>query len=153
MRLIPKKPVVTLVGVRQARDGFVFIHQGISSECEDCECNEVCIKNLENGRVYKVVRVREKTFPCKLHEKGVRVVEVVESDILAALPSKLAIEGAVITFRKQECDVQACEHFEHCVPCGLLDGDRCVIVEVGGNVACSGGLSLVKVVLRRLPAS
>jgi len=153
MKLIPKKPVVTLVGVRQAREGFVFIHQGTSLECEGCEYHEVCVKNLESGRVYKIVRVREKTFPCKLHEKGVRVVEVVESDILAALPSKLAIEGAVITFRKQECDVQACEYFERCVPCGLLDGDRCVIVEVGGNVACSGGLSLVKVVLRRLPAS
>jgi len=153
MKLIPKKPVITLVGVMQAREGFVFIHQGTSAECEGCEYHEVCIKNLETGRVYKIVRMREKTFPCKLHEKGVRVVEVVESDILAALPSKLAIEGAVITFQKQDCDVQACEHFEHCVPCGLLDGDRCAIVEVGGNVACSGGSSLVKVVLRRLPAS
>jgi len=153
MRLIPKKPTVTLVGVRQAREGFVFIHQGTGSECEGCEYHEVCVKNLETGRVYKIVGVREKTFPCKLHEGGVRVVEVVESDVLTALPSKLAIEGAVITFRRQECDVQACEHFERCVPCGLLDGDRCVIVEAGGNIACLEGLLLVKVVLRRLPAS
>ncbi|MFQ6080949.1 MAG: UPF0179 family protein [Candidatus Bathyarchaeia archaeon] len=151
--MVQERSVITLVGVRQAKEGFVFIHQGPSSGCEDCEYYQVCIKNLETGRVYKVVRLREKVFPCKLHEAGVRVVEVVESDILAALPLKLAIEGAVVTFRKAECDIHACEHYELCVPRGLVNGDHCTVLEVGENVACSKGLSLVKAVLRRLPSS
>jgi len=153
MKLFQKKPVVTFIGFRQAKKGFIFIHQGPSSECADCEYYQVCIKNLEVGRVYRIVRLREKIFPCKLHEAGARVVEVVESEILATISSKLAIEGAVITFQRQECDMQTCEHYEHCVPRGLIDGDRCTILEVGENVSCSMGLSLVKAVLCRLPAS
>ena len=153
MLLVRERSVITLVGVRQAKEGFVFIHQGPSSSCEGCEYYQVCLKNLEAGRVYKVVRLREKVFPCRLHEAGARVVEVVESDILAALPSKLAIEGAVITFQKAECDVQACEHHELCVPRGLVNGDHCTVLKIGENVACSKGLSLVKAVLRRLPSS
>jgi hypothetical protein len=153
MLLVQERPVITLVGVRQAKEGFVFIHQGPSSGCEGCECYQVCIKNLEAGRVYRVIRLREKVFPCRLHEVGVRVVEVVESDISAALPSKLAIEGAVITFRKAECDVQACEHRELCVPHGLVNGDHCTVLKTEENVACPRGLSLVRAVLRRLPSS
>ena len=145
--------MITLVGVRQAKEGFVFIHQGPSSNCEHCEYYQVCIKNLEAGRVYKVVRLREKVFPCMLHEAGVRVVEVVESDILAALPSKLAIEGAVITFQKVECDIQSCEHYELCVPRGLANGNQCTVLKIGENILCPNDLSLVKAVLRRLRSS
>jgi len=153
MLLVQEKSVITLVGVRQAEEGFIFIHQGLSSGCEGCEYYQVCIENLEVGRVYKVVELREKVFPCRLHEAGVRVVEVVESDILAALPSKLAIEGAIITFQKVECDVQACEHHQLCVPRGLFNGDHCTILKIEENVSCSKGLPLAKAVLRRLPSS
>ena len=153
MLLVQGRSVITLIGVRQAKEDFVFIHQGPSSSCEGCEYYQVCIKNLEAGLVYKVVRLREKVFPCRFHETGARVVEVVESDILTVLPSKLAIEGAIITFQKEECDVQACEHHELCVPCGLVNGDHCTVLKIGENVACSKGLSLVKAVLRRLPSS
>ena len=145
--------MITLIGVRQAREGFAFIHQGPSPECEGCPYYQVCIENLDAGRVYEVVGLREKIFPCKLHEIGARVVEVIESDILAALPSKATIEGAVITYQKQECSIQECQLYERCVPRGLVNGDRCLILEVGEKVKCSRGLPLVRVVLRRLPAS
>lgn len=153
MLLVQERPVITLVGVRQAKKGFVFIHQGPSSGCEDCEYYQVCIKNLEAGRVYRVVMLREKVFPCRLHEDGARVVEVVESDISATLPSKLAIEGAVITFQRAECNAQACEHRELCAPRGLVNGDHCTVMKIGDNVACPKGLSLVKAALRRFPSS
>lgn len=145
--------LVTLIGVKQAKVGHTFIHKGPSAGCEHCKLQQTCIKNLEAGRVYRIVRLREKIFPCELHETGVRVVEVVESDVWTTLPPKLAMEGAVITFQEQECDMQVCEHYEYCLPCGLVDGDRCAILEVGENVVCSRGLSLVKAVVRRLPAS
>jgi len=153
MLLVQEKSVITLVGVRQAEEGFIFIHQGPSSGCEGCKYYQVCIENLEVGRVYKVVELREKVFPCRLHEAGVRVVEVVESDILATLPSKLAIEGAVITFQKVECDVQVCEHHQLCVPRGLFNGDHCTILKIEENVSCSKGSPLAKAALRRLPSS
>jgi len=153
MLLVQKRSVITLVGVRQARKGFVFIHQGPGSGCEGCEYHQVCIRNLEVGRAYEVVRLRKKVFPCKLHEAGVRVVEVVESDILVALPPKLAMEGAVITFWARECYVEACEYYELCIPQGLLSADHCAVLKIGEKIACSRGLPLVKTVLRRLPSS
>ncbi len=151
--MVQEKSVITLVGFKQAKKGFVFIHQGPSSNCEGCKYYQVCIKNLENGRVYKVVKLREKVFPCILHEAGARVVEVVESNILAAIPSKLAIEGAVITFQKGDCDVQACENNELCVPRGLANGDQCTVLRICEKILCPNGLSLVKAVLRHLRSS
>lgn len=148
-----ERSVITLVGVRQAKEGFVFIHQGSSQKCGGCQYYSICIENLEVGRVYKIVGLRENVFPCRLHESGARVVEVVEPEISAALPSKLAIEGAVITFLKIDCDVQACENREICFPRGLVNKDQCTVLKIGENLACSKGLSLVKAMLHRLPSS
>lgn len=151
--MIRKKPIVTFVGAKQAREGLAFIHKGGSPECKDCKYYQICVGKLEAGRVYRVVKLYERVFPCKLHEAGVKVVGVVESDITATIPSRLAMEGAVVTFLRQECDMQNCEHHEYCAPLGLADKDRCAIVEVKENVSCPRGLSLVRVALRRLPAS
>ena len=145
--------LITLIGVRQAKEGYAFIHHGPSSLCEDCKYRRVCIESLEVGRIYEVVGIREKIFPCKLHEAGVRVVEVTESGIRAALSHKLAIEGAVIIFQQQECDMQTCKNYEICVPRGLLKGDRCRISEIGEKIVCPKDLLLVIAVLQRLPAS
>ena len=147
------KYLITLIGVRQAKEGYAFIHHGPSTLCEDCKYRRVCIESLEVGRIYEVVGLREKGFPCKLHEAGVRVVEVTESDIWTVLSHKLAIEGAVITFQPQECDMQTCKSYEKCVPRGLFKGDRCTISEIGEKIVCPKGLLLVRVVLHRLPAS
>ena len=145
--------LITLVGIRQAREGYAFIHRGASPRCRGCERYRVCIGNLEVGRVYEVVGLRERVFPCELHGAGVRVVEVVEADVCTILPPKLAIEGAIITFQPQECDIRTCRSHELCVPHGLTGGDRCTILEVVESVSCFKDLSLVRVVLRRLPAS
>jgi len=148
-----KKQLITLVGFSQAKKGYMFIHRGASPKCEGCEYIRVCVENLEPGRVYKVVGLREKTLYCKLAGENVRVVEVVESEIEAAIPSKLAIEGATILFQPQECDVEDCENFELCIPKGLLKGDRCEIVKVTGSLRCPQNSPLAKVLLRRVPAS
>ena len=147
-----RKSVITLVGVKQAREGLTFVHRGASSKCEGCEYYRTCIEKLEAGRVYEVVRLYEKVFPCGLHEAGVRVVGVVESKIAAAVPPRLAVEGAIVTFTRQACDAQGCPYSGICAPLGLIDGERCVIVEVGGNVPCPRDVSLAKVALRRVPS-
>jgi hypothetical protein len=104
---------------------------------------------LEVGRVYRVVRLRKKIFPCPLHEEGVRVVEVVESEISAAIPQKIALEGAVIIFRPEKCEKITCLNRNLCFPIGLFDGDRCEIVEVEKKIDCEKGLLLVTAKLRR----
>jgi uncharacterized protein (UPF0179 family) len=142
---------ITLVGLKQAQEGYIFIHKGGSSICLNCKYHQVCIENLEVGRVYTIVGLRENVFPCELHESGVRVVEVTESDIWSTLPSKLSIEGATIIFKKQECDIQLCENYELCNPHGLFIGDKCLISKIISKAKCQKGLSLVKVSLRRFP--
>ncbi len=109
--------------------------------------------NLEVDRIYEVTKFREKILECKIHEAGVKAVEVVESDITAVLPRKLAMEGVLITFNKQECDVQECENFERCLPKGLMDGDRCRVVRVAEKVKCPKELALADVVLQRVQVS
>ena len=145
--------LITFIGVKQAREGYTFIHQGHSPHCGRCEYFQVCIKNLEVGRVYEIIGLREKIFPCELHEAGARVVEVIESDISTSIPMRHAIEGAVITYHPQECNMQTCEYHEICFSPGLRKGDRCTIVKIIENIPCPKDFSLVRIVLRRLLAS
>jgi uncharacterized protein (UPF0179 family) len=145
--------LITFIGAKQAREGYTFIHQGHSPQCERCEYYQVCIKNLEVGRVYEVIGLRDKVFPCDLHEAGVHVVEVIESDISTSLLLKHAIEGVVITYQPPECNAQTCKNHEICFSPGLRKGDRCTIVKINENILCPNDLSLVKVVLHRLLAS
>ncbi|MEM1507212.1 MAG: UPF0179 family protein [Candidatus Bathyarchaeia archaeon] len=147
------KPIITLVGVGQARVGELFVHKGFSAKCRECRYLNVCVKNLECGRIYRVVGLRDKVLKCEAYDIEMRVVEVVEAEVLAAIPSKQAIVGALITFHPQECDKQGCESYEFCSPEYLKDGDRCEIVEVYGAIGCPKDLQLRKVLLRRAPPS
>ena len=148
-----KKVTITLVGLNQAEEGFTFIHRGSAPECVECEYLHVCSQNLEPERIYRVVGLRDKILYCRLVGENMRPVEVVESEIEGAIPSRQAMEGATIVFHPQECDVEDCENFEFCFPKGLLERDRCEIVEVTGSLLCSQGLPLARVLLRRVPAS
>jgi len=151
-RKTKKDKIITLVGIKQARKGFEFLHESPSEKCKKCEYYRVCIENLEVGRVYRVVGLREKVFPCPLHEGGARVVEVVESEISAAIPQKLALEGAIITFHKITCENFACKYRSLCFPIGIYEGDRCEIVSIGERIDCEMKNSLRAVKLRRIPS-
>jgi len=144
-----QRRIVTLVGVKQAQTGFVFLHEGPARQCKECQYYSVCMKNLEPGRVYRVLKAREKTVPCKLHLDGAQVVEVVESDVEAALDKKCAIPGVIVTFSGSTCP--SCESQEKCRPHGLVDGDRCKVLEVRQPLTCPAGRCLVLSILRRVP--
>jgi hypothetical protein len=147
---LEKDRVITFVGAKQAKRGFKFLVAIPPTQCEKCEYHHVCIENLEVGRIYEVTCLRENVFPCPLHDEGVRVVEVVEADISAAIPSRMAVEGASIIFRLHECGENLCKKVDLCRPVGLMEGDKCVILAVEEKVECEEGLSLVKVKLRRV---
>lgn len=148
-----EKPLITLIGTGQAKLGMVFIHRGSSQKCLECRYFQVCIKNLEADRVYKIVKVRDRVLPCRLYETNMQVVEVKEAEITTAIPSRLAVDGATITFQKLECQLQNCESYELCFPKGLMDEERCHIIEVTESLHCPLGLSLRKAVLQRVPSS
>jgi len=142
---------VTLVGIKQAKKGFKFIHLGPSEQCNNCPLYKTCMGNLEKGRVYEVVEVRNIKHSCSLHEEGVMVVEVQEAEIEAIIDKKVAFEGAIITFHPQKCSEGSCKFLKSCFPPGLKDGDKCKIKEIKEkNVECKLGKKLVVVRLKRM---
>lgn len=145
-----KKPIITFVGVRQAKKGFTFLNEGLLKECENCELLKVCIAKLEKGRIYVVTGVRDKVFPCEVHEEGVQVVTVNEAFSDTNIESRLAFPGGIVTFKPQECLELACQNYVRCVPGGLKASDKCKVIEVKGQVVCSLNRRLVLAVLERV---
>ena len=148
------KSLVTLISASQAREGLTFIHRGESPGCRDCEYYKVCIGNLEAGRIYRITKVRDRVLRCKLHDLDMNVVEVVEAEVTAAIPSKMAVEGATIEFKTPDCGRDDCDNYNICFPVGLVAGDRCKVLRVMEVLKCPLGLSLRRAsVLRRPPPS
>jgi uncharacterized protein (UPF0179 family) len=145
---VPIKRIVTLISSGQAKPETIFIHRGAGSKCADCEYYKVCIMNVEPGRVYRIVKVRDKALQCKQYETEMKVVEVAHAGIPVSLPAKQAISGAIVSFKTPECQNEACVDYELCFPLGLKDGDRCEVLEVTENLECPEGIPRKKVVLR-----
>jgi len=142
---------VTLVGIKQAKKGFKFIHLGPSEQCYGCPLYKTCMENLEKGRIYEIVKVRGIKHTCKLHEEGVVVVEVQEAEIEATINKRAAFEGAIITFHPQRCSENSCKFLKFCFPRGLKDGDKCKILKIEEkNIECLLGRNLALVRLRRV---
>ena len=147
-----KKLIITLVGSSQAKRGFSFSYEGPLEECVKCALLKVCGEKLEAGRVYAVTKVRNNVFPCEVHEKGVRVVEVVEPDIETNIGRRFAFPRSIITFQPQECTGTSCLNYEKCVPQGLRAGDKCKILEIMDQTAvlCPLNRPLVSATLQRI---
>ena len=146
-----KEETITVVGLKQSKTGFLFLHEKPLTECEKCRLYNVCMTNLEADRVYEIIEVRDKNFPCNIHEDGVQVLKVVEADRDAAINPKFVFPQALITFTAQECHNLSCTHYSTCVPQGLKNGEKVKILEVKEVISCPEGHSLVEVILRRLP--
>jgi uncharacterized protein (UPF0179 family) len=131
----------------------MFLHEGPLPECEACQVFAVCMRNLKAGHIYRVVEVREKTFPCSVHADGAQVVRVVEPELAVAIESRLAFPGGIITFAPPDCGRRACSAYPRCVPAGAANGDRCRVVTVDGEIECPVNRSLRLATLRRVAAS
>jgi uncharacterized protein (UPF0179 family) len=138
--------LVTVVGESQCKKGFEFVFGGPLADCRDCKVKNVCF-HLEQNRWYKVTEIRDVHHECKIHEGGVRVVEVEKIPIQAAIPSRGALEGSMITYEESDCDRIGCANFRLCSPFGPGEGVRYQISKVlDTEVECPRGKSL-KVVL------
>ena len=138
--------VITLVGEKLAKPGVEFIYYGAADPCKTCRLARVCVGNLEPGRRYKVVRVRNIEHSCPLHEGKVRVVEVVEPSIEVAIEPRLAIVGSKIKINFVECDDP--EKRDVIRPEGLFEGDTVKILEIIGEIECNGKKYKVVKVMR-----
>ena len=145
------KPKITMVGLKQAREGFSFVMAKATEDCKNCELVSTCM-NLETGRVYTVVKMRNKVFPCRVHEEGVRVVEVEEPPIETAIEQRTAFPLSVITVKPRICKAR-CANVSLCAPFGLSSDDRCQILEIRGRIECPLNQHLVRVIVKREQAS
>ncbi|ASJ00879.1 UPF0179 family protein [Thermococcus gorgonarius] len=137
--------VITLVGEKLAKPGLEFIYYGPAEPCKSCRLARVCVGNLEPGRRYKIVRVRNIEHSCPLHEGKVRVVEVVEPPIEILMDPRSAILGSKVTLKFVDCSDPEKESLAR--PEGLFEGDQVKIEEIVGEVECDGKkFKLVRVV-------
>jgi len=137
--------LVTVVGESQCKKGFEFVFSGPLAECRECKVKNVCF-HLEPNRLYRVIEVRDVHHDCKVHEEGVRVVEVEKLPTKTALPSKSAIEGSMITYEETNCDFIGCPNYRICRPAGAAEGMRFRIASVGDEIECRRDKAL-KIVL------
>lgn len=134
--------LVTVVGKLQCKEGFEFVFGGPLAECRDCKVRNVCF-HLEENRRYRVTRLRDVSHDCKLHEEGVRVVEVEKVPVRAAIPARAALEGSMHTFEDAECGDLGCHNRNLCSPLGAKKGMRFRIVSVEPQeVECGRGANL-----------
>ncbi len=138
--------LVTVVGEQQCKKGFEFVFGGPLGECRDCKVKNVCF-HLEANKQYRVVDVREVRHECKIHEGGVRVVEVEKVPTRAALPKRSAVEGATLAFEESKCDFVGCPNFRLCRPWGAIEGLKFRIISVGEAVDCPKGKNLMCVLM------
>jgi len=128
---------ITLLGKYQAREGHRFIYQGPIPECRECQLKNICF-NLDKGRRYQIVKVREKEHSCSLFFQGVRVVEVVQVPFTAGIPKGMVIEGSVISFHPQECSRRDCMNWSLVHPPGLETNTRIKVLKIVRDINCSG---------------
>ncbi len=133
---------ITLVGERQAQPGHEFIYRGPQPECGPCKVRAACL-NQDLGRRYRITRVRKMAHPCLLNEERVRVVEVEPVPPDCSLSARAGVEGAVLAYEKIICANAACPNYRLCHPIGIEPGMRIRLVEIGPELVCPLGYSLV----------
>ncbi len=139
--------LVTVVGRTQCKVGFEFVFGGPLAECRDCKVRNVCF-HLEENRRYQVRSIRDVHHECKIHEGGVRVVEVEKMPMRAVIPAKAALEGAMLTFEESGCRNLRCPSYRLCKPLGAKEGMRFKISSVeSDDIKCEKGEQLRAVLL------
>jgi uncharacterized protein (UPF0179 family) len=133
---------ITLVGEPQAIEGREFVYRGPQPECRPCKVKSACL-NQDLGRRYRITRVRDVRHECLLNEGHARVVEVLPDTPVCSIPERTAIEGAVLSYEKIVCANAACRNYRTCHPVGIEPGMRVRVLEVGSELECPLGYSLV----------
>ncbi len=139
--------MITLVGKKLAKEGFEFQYVGPLLECRDCKLKNVCF-NLDEGKWYRVTKVRDKEHECKVHYEGkVVTVEVEEIPVPLALPAKTVVQGETLSYKPLNCREYDCEFYELCHPLGLREGTKIKVEEVLEDLNCGKNKKLKKVLV------
>ena len=115
----------------------------------DCKFKSTCVGNLEENRKYIITEVKDNEQKCPLHsENKVIPVEIERAEIDILTTSKNIFEGSTFTYNAPDCD-EACDYHDLCFPEGLIENDKCIVLENQGKHKenCKKGLKLNKLTL------
>lgn len=136
--------IITLIGEELAKEGITFQYIGPLMECRECKLKNVCF-NLQEGKFYRIKKVRDKKHDCKVHSGGVVIsVEVEEVPIDISIPSDYAIDGSTVYYKPVNCTNWSCENIEICNPM-IKNNTKLHIVELGEKLKCPLDKDLVQV--------
>jgi uncharacterized protein (UPF0179 family) len=141
--------MITLIGKDLAVEGQEFVFLGPADECENCRFKSSCVGNLELNRKYVVTDVKDNEQKCPIHDcETVVPVEVDRAKIDLLTASKSIFEGSTFTYNAPDCD-EACDFHDLCFPDGLVENDKCIVLEDNGKHKdeCKKGLKLHKLTL------
>jgi hypothetical protein len=136
--------IITLIGEHQAKEGEEFVYRGPLTECRDCKLKAVCF-NLDPGSAYMITGLREVKHQCRMHEDGVRVVEVEKVPLRCAVSSKLAIEGSTITLNGTRCGNLGCDNYRLCNPTWVTSNPKRRVTVLHGDIKCPDGSKMIEV--------
>ncbi|WP_405276622.1 UPF0179 family protein [Methanobrevibacter sp.] len=142
--------MITLIGKSLAKEGQEFVFLGPAEDCEDCRFKSSCVGNLEENRKYVIVDVKDNEQKCSVHAEGAVVpVEVDRAQIDLLTTSKSIFEGSTFTFNAPVCDEETCEFRDLCFPEGLMENDKCIVLNHEGKhkEECKKGYNLNKLTL------
>jgi len=137
--------LVTLIGEKLAKEGEEFIYFGPNNECRNCKLKTVCF-NLQQGRQYKIIKVREKQHNCVIHDGNVVVVEVDVLPIITSIDKNLS-EGNETKVNKIECKNIGCDFFHICLNKAIQKDKTYKVVKLYEKIECPEGFELYKVEL------
>lgn len=139
--------MITLIGKDLAKEGLEFQYLGPLLECRSCKLKNVCF-NLDEGKWYRITKIRDKEHDCKVHDGGKAVtVEVEEIPVPLAVEVRNVVEGESITFKPINCKEYGCEFYDLCHPLGLREGTKVKITKVEGEIDCPKKKGIKKVLV------
>lgn len=125
--------MITLIGRDLAKKGTSFIFYGPAEECESCRFKASCVDSLEKDRRYEIVDIRDNEQKCPIHDGNAVVpVDVERAPIRILTTSRNVFEGSTFQYVPMDCD-EDCEYRPLCVPEGLIENDKCIIIESNGK--------------------
>ena len=139
-------PKISLIGIDLAREGLEFTFTGPLVGCAECRIKNVCF-NLDPGRTYRILKVREKENPCFVFNKDkVATVEIEEMPEMAHMQyGKKLQEGSSVTLKSMNCDHFTCPNLEKCNLVHMREGTRGVINKVNEKLDCPKGYDMRRV--------
>ncbi len=135
---------ITLVSEKTARKGARFTFLGPADACAQCSLQELCTALRIGGR-YEIVEIRGRKHQCSVFHGDAMVVEYRELPLLMAINGEKLIEGAVISYKKEECDHIGCPHFTRCAGKTLPTGTRIKILRIDRSLECAHGMKIMDV--------